>query len=152
MAEGVVVVVVVVLAVIDLVGTGSGFVVVVGVVVDVGGAVDSSGDGFWSVTEGRARTPGSSSRSSWKCTRAATRSLENSRAECVPAWIGAVKRGQRAAQAWRKEGRVREAARARASWTAAVKRAHRSIVSWSVVLGRARGGVVDRMAMKSGLV
>ena len=48
-----------------------------------------------------AMTPGSSRRSSWKCTRAATSSLENSRAVWVPAWMGAVKRGQRAAQAWR---------------------------------------------------
>jgi hypothetical protein len=63
-----------------------------------------------------------------------------------------VKRGQRAAQAWRNEGRVREAARARASWTAAVKRAQRSAVSWAVVLGRAGGGEAERMAMKSGFV
>ena len=37
------------------------------------------------VVVGRARTPGSRRRSSWKCTRAATRSLENSRAEWVRA-------------------------------------------------------------------
>jgi hypothetical protein len=104
------------------------------------------------VVVGRARTPGSRRRSSWKCTRAATRSLENSRAEWVRAWMGAVKRGQRAVQAWRKEGSVREAARASASWTAAVKRAQRSAVSCSVVLGRAAGGVPERMAMKSVLV
>ena len=63
--------------------------------------------------------------------------------------MGAVKRGQRAEQAWRKEGSVREAARASASWTAAVKRAQRSAVSWSDVLGRDAGGVAERMVMKS---
>jgi hypothetical protein len=113
------------------------------------GAVAVGSRGFVGV---RARTPGSRRRSSWKCTRAATSSLENSRAEWVPAWMGAVKRGQRAVQAWRKEGRVRDAARARASWTAAVKRAQRSAVSWGVVLGRTGGGEVERMETKSGLV
>jgi hypothetical protein len=78
--------------------------------------------------------------------------LENSRAEWVPAWMGAVKRGQRAAQAWAKEGSVREAARARASWTAAVKRGQRSAVSCAVVLGRVGGGERARMEMKSCLV
>jgi hypothetical protein len=84
--------------------------------------------------------------------RAATSSLENSRAVWVPAWIGAVKRGQRAVQAWRKDGSVREAARARESCTAAVKRAQRSAVSEGVVLGRGGGGVVERIEMNSGLV
>lgn len=101
---------------------------------------------------GGARTPGSRRRSSWKWVRAATRSLENSRAEWVRAWMGAVKRGQRAVQAWEKDGRVREAERARASWTAAVKRVQRSAVSWRVVLGRAGGGERARMEMKSDLV
>jgi hypothetical protein len=100
----------------------------------------------------KASTPGSRRRSSWKWTRAAMRSLENSRAEWVPAWMGAVKRGQRAVQACWKEGRVREAARARASWTAAVKRVQRSAVSCGVVLGRVAGGLADRMETKSGLV
>jgi hypothetical protein len=49
-------------------------------------------------------------------------------------------------------GRVREAARARASWTAAVKRVQRSVVSDWVVLGRGEGGEMDRMETNSGLV
>lgn len=47
--------------------------------------------------------------SSWKCTLPAMSSLENSLGVCVPARIGAVNRGQRAWQLWRKEGSVREA-------------------------------------------
>lgn len=67
------------------------------------------------VYAGMATMPGSRSRSSWKCTRAATSSLENSRGPWVPARMGAVKRGHSAVQAWRRAGRVREADRARAS-------------------------------------
>ena len=96
--------------------------------------------------------PGSRRRSSWKCTRAATMSLENSRGPWVPARIGAVKRGQRASHAWRKVGRVRAAARVRASWTAEVKRAQSSAVSSGVVLGRAGGGVRARMETNSVLL
>ena len=47
---------------------------------------------------------------------------------------------------------MREAARARASWTAAVKRAQRSAVSSLVVLGRGGGGEVAKMETNSDLV
>lgn len=63
-----------------------------------------------------------------------------------------VKRGQRAVAAWWKEGRVREAERVRASWTAEVKRDQRSAVSVAVVLGRGWGGVWERMVVNSDLV
>jgi len=102
--------------------------------------------------EAMATMPGSRRRSSWKCTRAATRSLENSRGAWVPASMGAVKRGQRAVQASQIEGRVREAARAKASWTAAVKRAQRSVVSWAVALGSGGGGEAVSMATNSALL
>lgn len=63
--------------------------------------------------------------------------------------MGAVKRGQRARAACRKEGRVREADLVRASWTAAVKRDQRSAVSCGVVLGKGCGGVWLRMVTNS---
>lgn len=87
--------------------------------------------------------------SSWKCTRAATRSLLNSLGVWVPARMGAMKRGHRVAQVSLKEGRVREAERMRESWTAAQKRAQRSRVSWAVVPEMGDGGDRDRMRTKS---
>lgn len=67
--------------------------------------------------------PGASTDSSCSHTRAATSSLLNSRALCVPAATGAVKRGQSVVVACLREGSVREAARVSESWTAAMKRA-----------------------------
>ena len=96
--------------------------------------------------------PGSRRRSSWKCSREATRSLENSLALWVPAKMGAVKRGQRAEAACWRPGRVRAAARVRASCTAEVKRVQSSTVSWAVVLGRVAGGVSERMLTNSDFV
>ena len=96
----------------------------------------------------RARwIPGSRTLSSWKYARAAISNLLNSRALCVPAATGAVKRGQSDAQHWIRRGRVRAAGRVKESWTAAVKRVHRSVVSCCVVLGREAGGVRVRIAM-----
>lgn len=83
--------------------------------------------------------PGSSMFSSWKYVRAATRSLLNSRARCVPAATGAVNRGHSEALARESPGRLRDAGFARASWTAPTKRVHRSAVSWAVVFGRGGG-------------
>ena len=67
--------------------------------------------------EDKATMLGSRMRSSWKWVRTATKSLENSRAPCVPASMGAVNRGQRTVQACRMEGRLRAAARPSVSWT-----------------------------------
>ena len=53
--------------------------------------------------------------SSWKCTRAATRSFVNSRGPCVPARTGAVNRGHSIEHACLKAGRVRAADLMRAS-------------------------------------
>lgn len=87
--------------------------------------------------------------SSWKCTREATSSLENSLAVYVPAEMGATKRGQRAWQTWRKEGRVREAAFARESWAAPQKRVQRSAVSCGVEVGIVGGGSRARILTNS---
>lgn len=87
--------------------------------------------------------------SSWKCTRAATRSLLNSLGVCVPARMGAMKRGHRVAQVSLKEGRVRDAERMRESWTAAQNRVQRSRVSWAVVPEMGDGGDSDKMRTKS---
>lgn len=87
--------------------------------------------------------------SSWKWTRAAISSLENSFGRCVPAIMGAVKRGQRLLQQSRNAGKVREAAFIRESCTAAQKRVHRSRVSCCVVPVSGSGGVRDRMRTNS---
>lgn len=101
-----------------------------------------------------ATMPGSNKDSSWKWTRAATISLENSRGACVPARMGAVKRGQRDVQACCSEGRVRDAERAKASCTAPVNRFHSSVVSCIVVVGSGVLGseVVLRIVTNSVLV
>lgn len=72
----------------------------------------------------------------------------------MPARMGAVKRGQRDVQACWSAGRVREADRAKASWTAPVKRFHSSVVSCIVVVGSGALGseVVFKMVTNSFLV
>lgn len=68
----------------------------------------------------------------------------NSRARWVPAAIGAVNRGHRAAQARASPGSERDAGLASVSCTAAVNRAHRSAVSWGVVFGSGWGAYGGR--------
>ena len=88
-----------------------------------------------------ARTPGTRTRSSWNSTRAATSKRPNSRARCVPAATGAVKRGHRARQARRSAVRPppapapAPAGRISASCVAAANRAHSSAVSAAVEFG-----------------
>lgn len=80
------------------------------------------------------------------------RSLENSRGPWVRANMGAVKRGQRASQLWRHEGKVRDADVVRASQTAPTKRVQRKFVSSCVVVGVGGGGDAEMIFMNSCLV
>ena len=103
-----------------------------------------------------ARTPGTRTRSSWNSTRAATSRRPNSRARCVPAATGAVKRGHRARQARRSAVRPpppAPAGRISASCVAAANRAHSSAVSAAVEFGSGfwgeGGPMCERMAMYS---
>ena len=92
---------------------------------------------------------GFSKDSSWKCTLPAISSFENSFGVCVPAKIGAVKRGQSAWQLCLNEGNVRDADFVRESYTAAQNRVQRSRVSWCVHVATGCGGVRDRMRTNS---
>lgn len=73
------------------------------------------GSGSCCLLSWRVTMPGSRSDSSWKCTRAAIRSLEKSFAPRLPSRMGAVKRRQRDVHASRKAGKVRTADLVRAS-------------------------------------
>ena len=95
--------------------------------------------------------PGLRALSSWKWTRAATRSFVNSRGPCVPAKIGAVKRGHSTEHACLKAGSVREADLMRESCTAPQKRNQSSAVSSAVDVGSVEGGIVERIRTNSGL-
>lgn len=106
----------------------------------------------WLLLSVRLVMLGSSSDSSWKCTRAAMSNLEKSLGPRLPSRIGVVNRRQRELHASCSAGRERAADFTRASCTAPQKRAQRSAVSAAVAFGRVAGVVFDRILTKSAFV